>query len=170
MEVSNNMINSMYFPANSSMDVLSQKLINVFSEAHHLIDSENSETNKLQKRDVVLILSEELNKIGFIVNHNGHKYSVNRISSTDNSFVVSAYNEKEKYVLQIEAGRGIMNNEYIKDYLEACLMTNADYLCIAVKNNYINNNDFETACNFFKIVYDNHRLNVPLKGLLIIGY
>lgn len=142
----------MYFSDSSNMDTTSQKLISVFSAANNLIDSEkfNTERTRLQNKDVMSILREELVRIRFDVSRTGRKYSIDNVFSANYNYVVSAYNKEEKYVLQVEAGRGIMNNEYVKDYLEACLMTNVDYLCIAVKNIYLSNNDFTTACDFLE--------------------
>lgn len=50
-------------------------------------------------------------------------------------------------------------------------MQNADYLCIAVRNIYYHGSkDFEKVCQFFEALYASNRLQIPLKGLLIVGY
>ncbi|AVK95639.1 hypothetical protein LS41612_04805 [Lysinibacillus sphaericus] len=53
-------------------------------------------------------------------------------------------------------------------------MQNVEYLTIAVLNKYRTRNkinfDFDEVCKFFDALYSSDRLNLPLKGILIIGY
>ena len=70
----------------------------------------------------------------------------------------------------MEAGRAVVNNQVLKDYFEACMMQNVDYLCIAVRNHYINSMDYEKVVTFFETLYLSDRIKTALKGLLIIGY
>lgn len=72
-----------------------------------------------------------------------------------------------------------MNNQFLKDLFQACMMQDVDYLVIAVRNEYKiktknnmerTNYDFEEVCKFFDALYASDRLQLPLKGILIIGY
>ena len=80
----------------------------------------------------------------------------------------------EKSVIEVEAGRGLLNNQFLKDLFQACLMQDVDYLTIAVLREYKTKNritkDFEEICRFFDALYSSERLKLPLKGILIIGY
>lgn len=50
------------------------------------------------------------------------------------------------------------------------MMYGVDYLMIAVRNDYGRNPDFEKIYNFFETLYINDRLQLPLKGIVLIGY
>jgi len=52
------------------------------------------------------------------------------------------------------------------------MMQDADYLGIAIRNTYEKNNqkDFEKVFEFFDTLYKSNRLQLPLKGIVIIGY
>ncbi|MDG4850889.1 hypothetical protein, partial [Peribacillus frigoritolerans] len=92
----------------------------------------------------------------------------------EKSFRADAFNEEFKSVIEVEAGRGVLNNQFLKDLFQACMMQNVDYLTIAVLNEYRTRNkvncDFDEVCKFFDALYSSDRLNLPLKGILIIGY
>lgn len=49
-------------------------------------------------------------------------------------------------------------------------MHDIEQLVIAVRNDYRGHDDFETVINFLDTLYTSNRLNLPLKGILIIGY
>jgi len=86
------------------------------------------------------------------------------------SFDVDAYHETEGFVLEVEAGRGYLNHQFLKDLFQACMMRNVEYLAIAVRNIYKNSPDFEKVFMFFDTLYTSNRLPLPLAGVLIIGY
>lgn len=90
-------------------------------------------------------------------------------------FSVDAINKGYGIVLKIEAGRGTQNNEFLKDIFQACMMNKVEYLVIAVLNEYTfgknqKSYDYEKVTSFLNTLYENDRLKLPLKGILIIGY
>ena len=93
-----------------------------------------------------------------------------RNGKIEKSFEADAYNDKYGYVIEVEAGRGVTNYQFLKDFFEACTMSNVQQLCIAVRNVYRSSDDFEKVCRFFEALYASNRLIVPLSGILIIGY
>ena len=86
------------------------------------------------------------------------------------AFEVDAYSSKEKTVIEVEAGRAVTNDQFLKDFYEVCMMQGVEYFCIAVRNTYRSSKDFEKVCNFFQTLYISNRIQVPLKGILVIGY
>lgn len=80
----------------------------------------------------------------------------------------------EGFVVEIEAGRATINNQFLKDLFQACMMDEVTQLAIAVRNIYqaagANNNDFERVVTFFDTLYASDRLKLPLKGILVVGY
>lgn len=73
-------------------------------------------------------------------------------------------------MLEVEAGRGVVNNQFLKDLFQACMMHDVFYLAVAVRDIYRGNSDFEAVTRFFDTMYASNRLSLPLKGILIIGY
>ena len=79
-----------------------------------------------------------------------------------------------KTVIEVEAGKALTNHQFLKDLFEACMMNEADYLVIAVRNIYATklsaSKDFEKIEQFFDTLYQSERLQLPLSGILLIGY
>ena len=71
---------------------------------------------------------------------------------------------------EVEAGRAVTNYQFLKDYFQACVMVDIEYLAIAVRQIYRTQNDYETVCSFFDSLYASGRIKTELKGVLIIGY
>ena len=67
--------------------------------------------------------------------------------------------------MEIEARRAVVNYQFLRDIFQACVMHDIEKLVIAVRND-----DFETVINFLDTLYTSNRLNLPLKGILIIAY
>ncbi len=82
--------------------------------------------------------------------------------------------------MEVEAGDATANNAWRKDLMEACLMPYVDYLVIAVRNEYKSldrknavvkvNQDFKLVTSELDALYESHRLQLPLNGILILGY
>ena len=88
----------------------------------------------------------------------------------EKSFEADGYLANSGYVIEVEAGRAVVNYQSLKDFFKACTMVEVDKLCIAVRNQYRTFNDFDRVCKFFEAMYASNRLGIPLTGLLIVGY
>jgi hypothetical protein len=88
----------------------------------------------------------------------------------EKSFEVDAYHEDDLIVLEIEAGRAVTNYQFLKDFFEACIMYNVDYLVLAIRKIYRKSRDFKKVITFFDTFYTSGRMSTPLKGILVIGY
>ena len=88
----------------------------------------------------------------------------------DVKFEADAYHPGEKIVLEVEAGRGVTNYQFLKDLFQACVMQDVDYFAVAVRHDYQGNKDYKKVVSFFETIYASNRLTLPLKGILIIGY
>ena len=73
-------------------------------------------------------------------------------------------------VIEVETGQATENHRFLKDIFEACMMFDVEYLVLAVRNTYRTHNDFERIYTFLETLYISNRLQLPLKGILIIGY
>ena len=85
-------------------------------------------------------------------------------------FDADAFDGATGTLLEIEAGRGVTNNQFLKDFFRACMMYDVSYCAIAVRRLYRRNKDFEAVNTFFEVLYASGRLELPLKGVMIIGY
>lgn len=50
------------------------------------------------------------------------------------------------------------------------MMHGVEYLVIVVRNVYRGHKDFEIIHTFLETLYVSHRLQLPLSGILLIGY
>jgi hypothetical protein len=85
-------------------------------------------------------------------------------------FNSDAHSPNKGWVLEVEAGRAVDNNQFLKDIFQACMMYDVLHLAIAVRNTYRNSDDFAKVENFLETLYVSGRLQLPLKGILLIGY
>ena len=168
------MIRWQYYPKSDQIPDHLSKLVGAFNRCDHLIKSPE---HKLPSNDVLGILTSELGSLGFRV-ETGKKASekikvpvlFGENGRMDKSFEADAVNDQTRTVVEIEAGRGYTNNQFLKDLFQACMMHNIQYLTIAVRNMYNNNPDFDKVVDFFDALYASARLKLPLAGLLIVGY
>lgn len=93
-------------------------------------------------------------------------------------FAPLTLSEDGKIVIEVEAGRAVFNNQFLKDIFQACMMFEVEYLVIAVLNEYhfkVNgservSHDYDSIRTFLETLYVSNRLQLPLKGILLIGY
>jgi hypothetical protein len=137
----------------------------------------HSSKSTLVSNQVLSKVRAPLESLGFIVERS--KASTDRIKvpvlfgrngHLDKYFDADAVHHEKKTVLEVEAGRGITNNDFLKHLLEACLMHDIDYLVLAVRILYRGHTDFEHVYKFFDTLYASGRIRLPLKGVLVIGY
>ena len=88
----------------------------------------------------------------------------------EKAFEADAYHPEQKTVVEVEAGRGVTNYQFLKDLFQACVMQDVDYAVIAVRQDYRGSSDFAKVITFIETIYAGNRLVLPLKGLLIVGY
>lgn len=171
------------FPRNRQITRVGLNLIRAFeanegqisSELNnHLIGTGNTDS---YSNTVLKKISRELIECGFQVESGKSKHEKIHVpvlfgeqGMPLQSFEADAFNPTEKYVLEVEAGRAVTNYQFLKDYFQACVMVDVDYLAIAVRKIYRGKADYETVCGFFDTLYASARLQTKLKGILIIGY
>jgi hypothetical protein len=150
------------------------KVVDAFKSVAADIDSK---VHKHDSNQVLVKVAPGLRAVGFTVESG--KKKVDKIpvpvlfglnGKPEKSFDADAHNREEGFVVEVEAGRGVLNNQFLKDFFEACMMDETHYLALAVRNIYLQNNDFEQVCIFFETLYASRRLEPPLKGILVIGY
>ena len=172
------MLQRAYFPRSVKAPPLALSVVDAFESAHAAF---TSDSHTLNSNEVLALVAPQLRALGFAVESG--KKKVERISvpvlygnngTIDKSFDADAYHEGGKFVIEVEAGRGLVNYQFLKDLFQACMMDGVDHLAIAVTNVYVaggmRSQDFVQIVRWFDTLYASNRLQLPLKGILIIGY
>jgi hypothetical protein len=169
------MINWVYFPKSSPPPQFGVQIVAVFEAFADAIDS--SVMADQPSNTVMARLRPSLEKLGF---------RVEKGKSSDDKIVVpvlfgrkgkvlkcfnaDAHAASSGWVLEVEAGRAVDNNQFLKDIFQACMMHDVLHLAIAVRNIYRNSDDFAKVESYLETLYVSGRLQLPLKGILLIGY
>ena len=168
------MIRYQFFPRSHGITNEMEEVVACFKSVNAGIDSS---TKELSSNDVLAVVRPYLEKIKFKVETG--KTQAKKISvpvlfgsenSIDKSFNADALSHDGRIVIEVEAGRAVDNNQFLKDVFQACMMHSVEYLVIAVRNTYRNSDDFKTIYTFLETLYISNRLHLPLKGILLVGY
>jgi hypothetical protein len=107
------MTNWIYFPLSDEPTDLSQKVVAVFESVSETIDSSK---RNLHSNEVLAVLSDRLFELGFQVETGKKKEEkiyvpvlFGRNGKLEKSFEADAYHKKEGFVIEVEAGRGVVN-------------------------------------------------------------
>jgi hypothetical protein len=172
------MLHWAYFPRSAKPPDLALGVVSAFQAAYPSI---TSSTRRLESNQVLAQVRPGLLKLGFKVEIGKKKnekipvpvlYGNN--GQVAKAFAADAHHVQGRFVVEVEAGRGVINNQFLKDLFQACMMDDVDYLAIAVRNVYmaarIKNPDFDRVVTFFDTLYASNRITLPLKGILVLGY
>ena len=168
------MLHYQLFPRSFGITAEVESVIKCFQKNYDRIKSPE---NNLNIDGVLKCLVADLKLLNFKVETSKAKddkikvpvlFSLN--NKIDKSFDADAVSGDGKIVLEVEAGRAYVNNQFLKDVFQACMMPSVDYLILAVRNDYRGGDDFSKIFQFFETLYINGRLQLPLKGIVLIGY
>ena len=171
------MINFQFFPRSHGVTPEIQAVINCFKKIEPTLDDGAHRVSN----DVLALLRPYLESCGYNVERGKGRdekidvpvlFGENNV--IDKSFYADAFNREHKIVIEVEAGRAVRNNQFLKDIFQACMMFDVDYLVVAVLNEYtgggVVSKDFQEVKTFLETLYISNRLRLPLKGILLIGY
>ena len=147
------LINWIYFPKSSPPPEFGLLIVTLFEEVADAIDSS---TRADQPSNTVMArLRPGLEKLGFRVEKGkasedkivvpvlfGRKGKILKCLNAD------AHAASQGWVLEVEAGRAVDNNQFLKDIFQACMMHDVLHLAIAVRNTYRNSDDFAKVEGF----------------------
>lgn len=174
------MITFQFFPRSRGITKEIQDIIDCFDKADKIRGDK-----QIQSNEMLALVRPYLEELGFRVESGKTKeakiyvpvlFGENNV--VDKSFAADAISGDERIVIEVEAGRAVMNNQFLKDIFQACMMFQVEYLVIAVMNEYtskisgrkVAHKDFATIKTFLETLYVSSRLNLPLKGILLLGY
>lgn len=175
------MINYQFFPRSQGITEKISEIINCFEK----VDNSKNKGQHLKSNEMLAMLRPHLEAIGFKVESGKSANEQINVpvlfgenNNVDKSFAADALSNDHKIVIEVEAGRAVFNNQFLKDIFQACMMFEVEYLVIAVLNEYkfkVNgqersSHDFQSIKTFLETLYISNRLQLPLKGILLIGY
>ena len=127
--------------------------------------------------DALAALRPDLESLGYQVERDKTALGKIRVpvlfgknGTVEKSFEADAHHVADQVVLEVEAGRGVTNYQFLKDLFQACVMQDVEYLAIAVRQDYRGSDDFSKVVSFIETLFSSTRLVLPLKGILIVGY
>jgi hypothetical protein len=168
------MIDWQFYPQSKRAPELLLGVVEVFERNYPAIASSKHD---LKSNEVLAFLRDGLKKLDFEVEVGakiGEAVPVpvlfGRRGQVAKHFKADAFHRSGGVVLEVEAGRGVVNNQFLKDLFQACMMGDAKYLVTAVRLSYRGQPDFKRVITFFDTLYASGRLQLPLDGVLIIGY
>jgi len=155
-----------------------EHITQIVYKAFEVNDSKiTSSRHKFNSNTVLKLIREDLEGAGFEVESGKKKIQKINIpvlfgqnGKAEKSFDADGWNRSTKTVIEVEAGRGVTNYQFLKDLFQACVMHDIDYLIVCVRNNYLGKDDFSAVVNFLNTLYASNRLKLPLKGVMVIGY
>lgn len=168
------MIKYQFFPRSIGINENIQRIIECFVKVEEQIKSPE---NKLSSNQVLEILRPYLTAADMIVEEGKSKakkipvavlFGIN--NKIERAFSADALSIDGKIVLEVEAGRAVDNYQFLKDIFQASMMFGVEYLVLAVRNDYRAKDDFSKIYTFLETLYISNRLQLPLKGILLIGY
>ncbi|MGB7587389.1 MAG: hypothetical protein WBM00_01630 [Solirubrobacterales bacterium] len=142
---------------------------------------------RLESNQVLATVRPGLEEAGYSVEKPGTKLPLTVLwgvnGKAEKSYHADAKQEHSpgrETVVEVEAGGATANNLWRKDLMEACVMPYVDYLAIAVRNEYRSldtkkripriNADFGLVTSELDAIYESRRLQLPLLGILVVGY
>lgn len=168
------MIRYQFFPRSVGITEQIKEIVLCFESVE---DKIGSPENTLTSDGVLKVIRKKLTDIGMRIEDG--KTSDKKISvpvlfglnnSVDKYFDADGASTDGTIVLEVEAGRAVANYQFLKDIFQACMMHGVEYLVLAVRNDYRGGDDFQKIYSFLETLYVSNRLNLPLKGILLIGY
>ena len=149
-------------------------VVDAFNDAFGVVNSKDHELNSNQ---VLGHIEPALTLGGFVVEKSkvrNDKISIpvlfGKNGTIEKSFDADAFHPIDGVVLEVEAGRAVANNQFLKDLFQACMMQDAQHLVICARLLYRKNDDFEKICRFMDTLFASNRLNLPLKTIMVLGY
>ena len=129
-----------YWPRSEKVTADLFNVVEAFKQVHSEISSSG---HNLKSNEVLDLVRPGLTQLGFQVETGKKREDRIRVpvlygenGRAQKSFEADAFNENLKIVIEVEAGRAVVNNQFLKDVFQAIVMPGVDFLIIAVRNSY----------------------------------
>ena len=168
-------INYISFPRTETPQDFYGEIIQVFNNHFAEISSEDL-VQHLTSNQVLEVVGDGLEQIGFLV-EGRQQVTIHRpVFFGENGeptvrYQIDSYQPNWKCGLEVEAGRSWNGNAVHRDLIQGLVMTDVDFLVIAVPKLYRPGNirPYDKTKDLAEALYGHSRINLPYR-LLIIGY
>jgi hypothetical protein len=141
--------------------------------------------NKNKSDEILEILRQDLEQHGFEVESGKKKadkihrpVSFGEQGKVDLKYEIDAYHTENSIAMEIEAGRATLGNAIYRDITQMSLMVDVEYAVIAVSQIYrykqsgkeMESKDYQKCLSILQAIYLSNNLELPFKGILLIGY
>lgn len=176
------MINFQFFPRSQGLTPEIKAVVDCFKNIEPQLRQGNVH---YVSNEVLALVRPHLEAIGYSVESGKGKEDKIDVpvlfgenNEVDKSFFADALSADGKIVIEVEAGRAVFNNQYLKDIFQASMMHEVEYLILAVLNEYhykVSGServsyDYHYIKTSLETLYISNRLKLPLKGILLLGY
>ena len=115
-----------YFPRFSQVPEILTRIVQAFEKVAYEISTPR---NQLSSNKVLSVVADHLGLIDYkVVRGKTKKEKICRPilcgknGVVDKSFEVDAWHEESGTVVEVEAGRAVINHQFLKDFFEACVL------------------------------------------------
>jgi hypothetical protein len=171
-----------YFPRNQRPPDWTRAIIEIIATVENQISTGSA--NNLNSDGVLAAIAPGLIGYGFQVESGKTKatkirrpvlYGPNGKEAV--SYEIDAFHDELGIAVEVEAGRGAMNNADYRDIIRASLILDADYLVIMMPKRYRSKGGpvggvlaYRSTERLLDALYASQRLRLPFAGVLAIGY
>jgi hypothetical protein len=172
-----------FYPSNARPPAWVNEVLGAFAQARPTIES-NAHLG-LTSDAVLRELRPFLTQVGFEVEA-GKKAAekirrpvyFGELGREGKTYEIDGFHDEHGIALEVEAGRGARGNAVYRDLIEASLLVDARYLVLGVMAAYRHQSAGKTvtvasyteARDLLDAVYASGRLQLPLDGVLLVGY
>lgn len=151
-------------------------VLDSFRAARPAIDS--TDNHGVSSNDALAALKPELESKGFEIEDKANRIArpvlFEENGSVEVEYRVDGYHPDFRVVLEVEAGRGAANNADYRDLIRTSLMVDSEYLVLAMMIEYKTAGQtiksYEKTRKRIDAIYASDRLELGLKGILLVGY
>ena len=131
------MINYQLFPRSQGLTKDLRDVVSCFVAA----EASKPSKTQISSNEMLHFLRPHLERLGYQV-ESGKKAKekiavpvlFGENNGVDKSFFADALSADKRIVIEVEAGRALFNNQFLKDIFQACMMSEVEYLVVAVLN------------------------------------
>ncbi len=173
----------MFFPRTKRPPPWVTDVLGVFARHRNEIDTEHAPHSTSD--EVLAILRSDLETAGFKVESGKRQIEklhrpvlFGEMGTPHVKYEIDAYQEANRIVLEVEAGRSIMGNAIFRDIIQMSLMVDAENAVIAMPQVYryksggktMTNRAYGDGFGILDAIWSSSRLRLPFEGMLLIGY
>ncbi|OBA77475.1 hypothetical protein A5633_18245 [Mycolicibacterium elephantis] len=169
-----------FFPRNIYPPTWASDLVDVTTRVEKQISTVGDEV-RLTSDAVLRELRPELESLGFIVETSKTRAGKIRrpVLFGENgkprvSYEIDAFHDEFGIAVEVEAGRGVANNADYRNIVRTALILDATYLVLFMPIYYRTANSvtqgYKRTLEQLDAIYASRRLQLPFRGILLVGY